>query len=202
MKNETMKYSLLNDLAEQGGVVILGGGEDAGIPLCELKQAFALNSKLYNRSVSGLSVQNAKDVYGKYAAALAPESVLLHLGADDLELFEEDPARFDQLYRELIQYIRAQDSRCNIAVVSLKNPQDSAVIADLNRHLQYIAESEQCEYGDIAARRVWNPRDTQEVVSFVYSLGFVRPLKNRHPLNDLIRILFCYEDGCGEAVEL
>ena len=65
----------------------------------------------------------------------------------------------------------------------------------MNRHLRYITESERCEYGDITTRRVWNPRETQSVASFVYSLGFVRPLRNRHPLGDLLKVLFC----CDQA---
>ena len=177
MNAEAMKYTLLNELAEQGGVVILGGTEDVSIPLCELKQAFSMNTPLYNRSMRGLSVTDARDAYARYAAPLAPDTVLLHLGAEDLPLFEADAARFDQLYRELIQSIRAQNAKCSITVISLRNPQDSPVIANMNRHLQYIAESEQCQWGDITVRRVWNPRETQEVVSFVYALGFVRPLK-------------------------
>ena len=62
MTSAEVKYAALNELAEQGGIVILGGEEDMNLPLCELKQAFSLNSSLYNRSVQGLSVNNAKAV--------------------------------------------------------------------------------------------------------------------------------------------
>jgi len=40
---------------------------------------------------------------------------------------------------------------------------------------------------------VWNPKQTKEVVSFLYSIGFVRPLKQKRPLQDVAKILFCYE---------
>ena len=40
------KYQALNKLAEQNGIVIIGGTEDKEIPLCELKQAFELNLNL------------------------------------------------------------------------------------------------------------------------------------------------------------
>ena len=46
---------------------------------------------------------------------------------------------------------------------------------------------------DIAEKRVWNPKETKDIVSFVYSTGFIQPLKNRRPIFDLIKILFCYE---------
>lgn len=190
MKNaETAKYAKLNELAAQGGVVILGGAADREIPLCELKQAFGLETMLYNRSVEGISVNNAAELYDACVAPLAPETVLLHIGDADIRLFASDPDRFVQKYRELVGHIRKNDPSCGIVVVSLANPDDSADIAEMNRHLKYIAESERCQYGDIAAKKVWNPRETRGVMAFLNAMGFGGA---RHqPIYDLIRILFC-----------
>lgn len=190
MKNaETAKYVKLNELAAQGGVAILGGAADREIPLCELKQAFGLEAMLYNRSVDAISVNNAVEIYDACVAPLAPETVLLHIGDADIRLFAEDSARFDQKYRELVKHIRDNDSKCGIVIVSLANPDGSADVAELNRHLKYIAESERCQYGDIAAKKVWNPRETRGVMAFLNAMGFGGA---RHqPIYDLIRILFC-----------
>lgn len=192
-ENEIKKYTALNELAEQNGLVIIGGTEDKEIPLCELKQAFALDSKLYNRSAADLSVYTASEYYDTCVAPLNPESVFLHLGAADVNAFEENPSDFDIKYRELIEHIRTLNKKCSIVIISLKNPDESAVITEMNKHLKYIAESERCQYGDISAKRVWNPKETKDVVSFVYSVGFVRPLTNKRPIYDLIKILFGYE---------
>lgn len=191
--NEIKRYRLLNELAGQGGTVIIGGAEDTEIPLCELKQAFALESDLYNRSAANLSISNAVEFYDSCAADLHPESVYLHIGSADLEAFEQAPAAFDQKYRELIRHIRNIDKACEIAVISLKNPEKRPIIAEMNRHLRVIAQSEKCEFGDIAANRVWNPKETRDVVSFIHSIGFMHPLRSKRPLYDMIKILFCYE---------
>lgn len=196
LDNAIKKYTALNELAEQGGIVILGGSADKDIPLCELKQAFALEANLYNRSVDDLSVDTAAKVYEACVAPLHPETVLLHIGAADLQVFEEHPAEFDQTYRELIAHIKATDPKCGIVIISLKNPEEKANIAEMNRHLRYIAESEQCRYGDIAVKRVWNPKQTKDVVSFVYSTGFAFPLRDKRPIYDLVKILFCCETSC------
>lgn len=192
-ENEIKKYQELNKLAEQEGLVILGGTEDKEIPLCELKQAFELDSNLYNRSITDLSVSAAADLYDACIAELNPETVLLHIGTADLKLLEENSSVFDQKYRELIDHIRVLNKKCDIIIISLKNPDESAEISEMNKHLRYIAQSEHCGYEDISARRVWNPKETKEVVSFVYSTGFVCPLKNKRPIYDLVKILFCYE---------
>ena len=191
-ESEIKNYTKLNDLAEQGGIVIFGSGVDKDIPIGEIRQAFAVESKVYNRSFESISVKDALSVYKETIAALSPETVLLHIGETDMDFFAESPVEFDNKYRELIGYIKAQNKKCRIAVVSLNNYDSVPQIAELNKHLKYIADSEKCEYGDISAKKVWNPKASMDAASFVYSIGFVRPLKNKRPLYDLVKMLFCY----------
>ena len=190
---EIKSYEKLNELAEQGGIVIFGSGADKDIPTGEIRQAFAVESKIYNRSFENLSVTEAVSIYEKVIAPLAPETVMIHIGEADLGIFAEKPTEFDNKYLELIKVIKAQNKKCRIAVVSLKNYESDPQIAEMNKHLKYVADSEKCEYGDISARKVWNPKASKDAASFVYSIGFVHPLKNKRPLYDLVKMLFCYE---------
>lgn len=186
-------YDSLNELAEKNGIVIFGGSEDLDIPIGELRQAFAIDSKIYNRSVDELSIHNAINIYDTCVLPLMPETILIHIGSADLKNFEKDGITFDQKFRELIAHIRLQNKTCRIAIISLKNYENNLTIAEMNKHLKYIAESEHCEYGDISSKRVWNPKGTKDAVSFVYSTGFIRPLKNKRPIYDLVKIFFFYE---------
>jgi len=195
-QNEIKQYLVLNKIAESNGTVIFGGSEAKEIPLCELKQAFELNSYLYNRSISNLSILDASELYDTCVADLKPECVFLHLGTADVDSFAKHPSNFDRAYRELVEMIRANNAKCDIVIVSLKNPAEDTTIAEMNKHLKYIAESQRCEFGDISTKRVWNPLETKDIISFVYSTGFVRPLKNKKPVYDLVKILFCYEPAC------
>lgn len=195
-EHEIKRYEALNAVADKGGIVILGGSADKNIPLCELKQAFALSDRLYNRSFDDLTVADAREAYRTCAAPLAPERVLLHLGTADLAAFTADPAKFDQQYRALIAELRA-DSAAEIVIISHQNPDNAPDLAELNRHLAILAESEHCAFGDISTRRLWNPRETKEITSFIYSLGFVHPLKQKKPVYDLVKILFCSTPVCA-----
>ena len=190
---EIKSYEKLNELAEQGGIVTFGSGADKDIPTGEIRQAFAVESKIYNRSFENLSVTEAVSIYEKVIAPLAPETVMIHIGEADLGIFAEKPTEFDNKYLDLIKVIKAQNKKCRIAVVSLKNYDSDPKIAEMNKHLKYVADSEKCEYGDISARKVWNPKASMDAASFVYSIGFVDPLKNKRPLYDLVKMLFCYE---------
>ena len=188
-------YKLLNELAEKNGIVIFGGSEDLDIPIGELKQAFSIHSNIYNRSIDNLSILDAINAYDKYIFPLMPETILIHIGNNDLEFFYQDPSAFVQKFRELITHIRLQNAKCRIGIISLKNYDNDTKIAEINKHLKYISESEQCEYGDISSRRVWNPKAIKEAISFVYSTGFIHPLKNRRPFYDLVKIFYY---GCTQ----
>ncbi len=186
---EIKKYSALNELAEKGGTVIFGGTADVNIPLCELKQSFELDSNFYNRSFENISITKANEHYKSCVAPIEPDTVLLHIGENDLDLFRKDPDKFIGLYRELISEIRSDNKKCRIAIVSLKNYEGDIVKAKLNEQLKYLADSERCEFADIAEKKVWNPIATKDAVSFVYSFG----LKVQKPIYDLVKILFCFK---------
>jgi len=187
---ELKRYEVLNELAECGGIVIFGATEDVKIPIGELKQAFAIEEKIYNRSMNELSVVDAKTIYDTCVAPIVPETLLLHIGENDIQFFKENAGEFVQRYTQFITHIKSVNETCRIAIVSLRNYENNDVAKELNLQLKYIADSQRCEFADIANPRVWNPKSTMETVSFVYSLGFVRPLKNKRPVYDLVKILF------------
>ena len=187
------KYRSLNQLAEADGTVIFGTSSDTNIPLGELKQAFALNDSIYNRSFSQLSVADAAKVYGECVAELCPDTVLLHIGETDVSDFAGNESAFEEAYRDLIGTVREKNKNCRIAIVSLKNYDNNATVANINKLLCEIANTEKCEFEDISAKREWNVKESSETASFIYDIGFVRPLNIKRPIYNLVRILFCYE---------
>lgn len=190
---EIKRYQKLNELAQPGGIAIFGGSDDANIPVCEVRQAFSIEENIYNRSFTGLSIENAMSLYDACVSPIAPETVFLHIGECDLSLIMHNPSLFDNKYCELIKHIREKNKRCRIAVVSLRNYDNNPEITEMNKHLKYISDSERCEFGNISARCVWNPKASMEVSSFIRSIGFVHALRTPRPLYDLIRIFFCFE---------
>ena len=105
LQDEINIHKSLNKIAESNGIVIFGGGEDKDIPIGELRQAFAIESKLYNRSITGLSAENAVELFDECVAPLAPDTILLHVGVADLGVFRQLPSAFDNAYRTLISHI-------------------------------------------------------------------------------------------------
>lgn len=195
MNNEIGVYRAMNELAKPEGSVIFGSAEDRCIPLCELKETFGLQGPFYNRSLSGLRLADAPEAFDACAAPLRPKAVYLHLGGTDLALFGEDPAAFDRQYSRLLRHIREKDAHCTVTVVSLRNPEADPVIHRLNALLEVTARNTQCAFFDLEDPPVWDPRQTRDVVSFLYSTGFVRSLRQNRPVRDIAKILFCCPQG-------
>ena len=193
LEKEIAKYRSLNRLAESNGTVILGTAEDVNIPLGELKQAFALNDSIYNRSFEALCVADAARAWEECVAELCPDTVLLHVGAADVSSFEGNEKAFEENYRALIARIKADNKHCRVVIVSLKNYDNDTTVAKMNALLKEIANAEKCEFEDISAKRAWNVKESSETASFLYEIGFDRPLNIKRPVYNLVRILFCYE---------
>ena len=190
---EIKKYQRLNALAEKNGIVIFGGDSDKEIPLCELRQSYHVDQKMYNRSISNLSIIDAAAVYDACVSCLEPETVLLHIGMADIARFAAHAPEFDNAYCALISHIRRQNQNTRIAIISLQNTAGDSTIRELNRHLKYIADAEQCEYGDIEQTSLRHSSNTMRAAAFVASMGFVHPLKYKRPLFDLVRMIYCCE---------
>lgn len=187
------KYATLNKLSHEGGIVLMGGSKDLKIPLCELKESFKIESTLYNRSFEELSVMDAEELFEKCIAPLNPQTLILHIGEADTTLFSTNQSEFIAKYAHLLSAIKAHDKICHIAVVSLLNPKQDAVIFEMNKHLKYLSDSERCDFVDLSTSKNWNPKASMEISSFIYNLGFVRPLTAKRPVNNLVRALYITE---------
>ena len=187
------KYQSLNNVANCGGIVFFGGKDLLELPLCELKQAFDINDDLYNRSFKKLSLSDAENVYFKCIADIKPDTLFIQFGKDDVGLFISDKEKFTALYRHLLYTIKHHNRKIRIAIISLKNYENDATITELNKELKYIADSEKCDYCDVSVKKSCNPKQIKNISSFIYNLGFVRPVENRRQIYDLSRMFFCFE---------
>ncbi len=190
LKREIEKYKKLNIIAESYGTVILGNGDDASLPVCELADSFGIDSKFYNRSAEHLSIAEAISYYDSVIKPLNPERIILHLGFSDIEFFKDYTQAFDDEYRKLIEHIRGDNPKINIGIVSLCNPDSNEVIKELNSHLRMIAQSQRLEFEDIGTPRVWNPIETKNAMSFACALGLSKKVSRNKSLYDLAKIFF------------
>ncbi len=198
-RNEINQYHTLNEITTGNGIVIFGGTDDRAIPANELKQAFGIEEAIFNRSLTGLKICDAKVAFDVCISELIPESILIHIGAEDLDTFTENTAVFDSEYASLIFHIRDYAPKCRIGIVTVDNPHENETIRTMNEHLSCIARSGKCDYCDIN-NMMWAPAEQQRLNSFIINTGFESPLNIKRPLFSIARMLFRYQRGSNISV--
>ena len=187
-QEEDMNYQELNTVAKKNAVILMGGDLDKQIPVAELAQSFDFNFQIYNRSEEKLSVKQARTFFQDNINAMEPEGIIIHLGDSDMNLFKTNSADFDKYYLTLLAAVKACNKRCRIALVSVNNPNSDKTIAEMNRHIKALADSEKAVFINLDNAKLWNPQAAKASVSFAYGMG----LKVRKPLTDVAEILYSY----------
>ena len=188
LQEEDMNYQELNTVAKKNAVILMGGDLDKQIPVAELAQSFDFNFQIYNRSEEKLSVKQARTFFQDNINAMEPEGIIIHLGDSDMNLFKTNSADFDKYYLTLLAAVKACNKRCRIALVSVNNPNSDKTIAEMNRHIKALADSEKAVFINLDNAKLWNPQAAKASVSFAYGMG----LKVRKPLTDVAEILYSY----------
>ena len=197
-----VKVMAVNNKASDS-VVLFGSSADKEIPVAEIAESYDFNFKMYNRSSYNLSLKDAKKVFADKVEPLNPEAVIIHIGAEDYDLFKKSSAEFDIKYIDLISSIKAADKSRRVALVSNMDAAGRLSFDEMNRHIKAIAESEQCVFVDINDARLWKHDEAKELMSFMYDVGFDQPLNVKKPLGDISEIMYsyAYQNGILHALE-
>ncbi|MBQ9539438.1 MAG: hypothetical protein IJU95_09205 [Treponema sp.] len=173
-------------------VILFGGNADRDIPVAEIAESYGFNFPMYNRSSYNLSLKDAKKTFQDKVVPMSPESVIIHIGAEDLDLFKKSSAEFDIKYIDLISSVKASCGNSRIALVSNVDASNRGIFDEMNRHIKAIASSEKCLYVDINNARLWSHEEAKELMSFMYDVGYDKPLNIKKPLGDISEILYSY----------
>ena len=179
-ESEIQKYVSLNQYVSHNGVVIFGGSESHEVSLDEIKDAFNLDEHVYNRSFSGMTLDDASDLYDKTVATMKPSAVLLQIGAADT------PDNFDEKFLALVSHIKEVSKGAKIYIVGYRDEAKS----DLNDRLMKLAYLAACEFVAIADSSRTASRSKVEMMNFLDNCGFVCPIKRRRSITDLTQLIF------------
>lgn len=150
-KNELASYESLNTIARKNSVVIIGSTYMKEMPVGELKQIFGIMSDIYNRSLSSLSIFEAKEVILNTMKDLYPKKVVLQLGETDLEDGTNTAEKVIAEYEEIIKAIKKADKKIKIVTVSINCLKDKALEKEYNRQLEQISKNNKCQFADISS---------------------------------------------------
>ncbi len=146
-KSECEDYARYNSLCRSGEIVLFGSSFAADLPLTELAQDFNIEEKLYNRSIHGLTVCEAKDYLKNCVEELAPRKVFINIGDADLDDADFNLEQFISEYEWLLYQIHSSVNRVRLYIMSVCSKNVHA--AELNQALRELAAKTGCTYLDV-----------------------------------------------------
>ena len=105
---------MINDISMKGEIVVFGSTYMSEFPLYELVNKCTFEHAIYNRSISGLTVNEALKIVDDCVISIRPCKLFLSLG-------EEDEGDHDAInrYTHLVSYIRSKLPDCSLYLIGL-----------------------------------------------------------------------------------
>ena len=172
----------------KNAVILFGGSLDKNIPVADLSREYNFNFDIYNKSCENITLPAALEYFKENIAKMIPEGIIIHLGENDISLFQNDSAAFDNYYLTLLDEIKAVNKDCRIALISINNPAGNKNLALMNAHINAIAQTEKAVFINLETAKLWNPEAAKAANEFAYAMG----LKIRKPLRDVAEIFYSY----------
>lgn len=145
---EKKLFHEINAAAQPGGIVLVGSGTVAHLPLTELAQDCMMETPVYNRSIDGLTVEAASRMLDECVMELKPAKVVFALGAEEVRRDDFNLKEFIDQYEWLLYTVNSQ-MHCRIYVASVLS--DASDVREMNAALKKLAQNTGCQFVDMAA---------------------------------------------------
>ena len=144
--HEIDQFQKLNPLFPTDCAVFLGGDFFSRIPVSELAKAYGLERPVCNRSIPGLTLEQAQQLLPRMLQGLRAGQILLCLGEADLADPDLTLDSFAEKYEWLL-YTLHRVTNAKLHLVSVMS--GSPLSASANRRLKKLAQNTGCAFTDI-----------------------------------------------------
>lgn len=158
-------FTLLNKIAKAHGIVLFGSTSAAQIPINELVQDYDISQKIYNRSIEGLTIENAGKYLDSCIYNLNPDKIVLNLGEEDLKS-NCDIKQLMEQYLWILYTIHTVLPHATLVLTSVCGEDEQT--AFFNESLKKLAGEFGCEYFEIPSLQA----------SDEYAIQFLRTIKS------------------------
>lgn len=164
IKNELNKYHQLNGIAERNCVVCFGSDSFSRVPFTELSHSFCIDTPVYNRSITGLSIYNCENVLKECIFELCPSKIFLNIGEEDIKSKDFDCEKFISAYEWLLYTVHSH-CKGRIYVVSITG--ENSKINYVNERLRSIAQNAGCKFIDISSTKGKNQVEEMKIFEVI-----------------------------------
>lgn len=147
-KSQLNNYAELNLTAKPGQNVVFGSTYAASLALSELAADNDIQEKVYNRSISGLKVDDAKDYISICVCDLSPMKLFINIGDEDIKSPLFDVKHFSEAYSGLVSRLEKALPQTKIYLVSVFG--SGRACDELNRFIERLSEKRGHVFIDIS----------------------------------------------------
>ncbi|MBR6559007.1 MAG: hypothetical protein IKT70_08375 [Clostridia bacterium] len=137
----------INDLTLPGEIVIFGSTYMAGFPIYELVNKCTFENAVYNRSINGLTIEEALEIADDCVINIRPSKIFLSLG-------EEDEYGTDTIenYAALVSKILFGLPGCELYIIGLTGNVPHAEV--FNKSLMDICDGKRVKYVSFITKNI------------------------------------------------
>lgn len=145
VKSKVKEIKALNEISLKDEIVVFGSSYMSKFPFYELVNKCHFENAIYNRSIDGLTISEAKEIFNDCVVGLHPSKLFISLG-------EEDKDNIDAIkeYKEVLNNAMKSLPNCQIYLIGLDKDSESA--KTLNQKIKGLCNSERVEYVEL----VWS----------------------------------------------
>ena len=129
----------LNDITLKGEIAVFGSTYMSKFPLYEFINKCQLESAVYNRSIEGLTIEEALEIVKACIIAIMPKKVFIALGEED-----ENAKDAIKNYSEIVKKIRSAIPECSIYLIELLG--ESEYVAKFNDNIISLCDNKKIEH--------------------------------------------------------
>ena len=132
----------LNEISFKDEIVVFGSSYMSKFPFYELVNKCHFENAIYNRSIDGLTISEAKEIFNDCVISLRPSKLFISLG-------EEDKENLDAIrdYKEILKNALNSLPNCQIYLIGLE--QDSEVSKALNQKIKALCDNKRVEFVEL-----------------------------------------------------
>lgn len=143
MMNADKHYMFLNKLVKGNGIVLWGSTSLDDQLVGELLQGFDFGKRIYNRSVCGLTLEEAEKYLEPCVLGLFPSKVIINLGEEDLKA-SNDVTKMIEQYRWVLYRIHVALPNCQLVVTTVPGEGEATIC--FNEKLEELAREVGCTF--------------------------------------------------------
>ena len=146
IRNKACAMKQINDISLRGEIVVFGSTYMSKFPLYELLGKCTLENAVYNRSIEGLTVEEALEIVKDCVINIAPSKIFISLGEED----EEDSDVIDK-YSRLVTELRSHLPESNIYLIGLTGK--GKFEEDFNKNIKPLCNGKKIKYIEFVSKQ-------------------------------------------------